>query len=80
MSTKRLIIIAFEICFGVLSLTMTYILAVDFLGFGPSKIYSDKMTFWVTSIVPITILSFSLLVTIFLHKKQKKESLSSPGE
>ena len=72
MSKKRLAIILFEIFFAIASGVILYILTVDFLGFGPSKIYSDKMTFWVTSLPPIGILIVLGIATCYLHKKQKK--------
>lgn len=70
MSVIRVLIILCEVLFGVLFVGLAYILTEDFLGFGPSKIYSDSKTFWLTSLPPIGALLISGFIAFYLHKKQ----------
>ncbi|RNC79876.1 MAG: hypothetical protein ED557_12110 [Balneola sp.] len=72
MSFKRGFLIIFEVFFVIVASTLFYILFINFIGLGPSKIYSDRLTFWVTSIIPILVFLGSAGMSYLLHRKQKK--------
>ena len=72
MNRKRAIVLLVEAILAILFLVIFYFLLISFLGFAHPIIYSDKMTFWVTSLPPIGALVVLGIATYYLHKKQKK--------